>query len=261
MSRTLPLLAALIAGALSLVAVPARRPSRTRPSRSTSSCRRPRPECPVRARGASTCRRRCSAPKRFNVVGLRWRGPRRAHAPAGAGDAATAGAGPRGASSRRRAPRVPTAVAASAPPAALSGPAWAGQADWVQYRSERRLPGARLHFVNTTGTATAADRLRTARQRTIRAAGTQPAMVSREGWGAQNCPPRSAPDYGEVKLAFVHHTVNLNDYSREEAPVGRARHLPLPPQLERVERHRLQLPRRQVRDDLRGSGRRRRRRR
>jgi hypothetical protein len=55
--------------------------------------------------------------------------------------------------------------------------------------------------------------------RTVRAAGTgQPAMVSREGWGASKCPPRSGPDYGEVKMAFVHHTVNLNDYSREEAP-------------------------------------------
>jgi hypothetical protein len=43
-------------------------------------------------------------------------------------------------------------------------------------------------------------------------------MVSRDGWGAQNCPPRAGPDYGEVKMAFVHHTVNLNDYSREEAP-------------------------------------------
>ena len=217
MSRTLPLLAALIAGALSLVAVPAQsaKPYSPKPVDFELSA----PAAGVSGAGA---RREyvsppLKAPKRFNVVGLRWRGPGeharlkvRVRRDGGRWTAwheleATSAEGPDGGRGERAA-------------RGLSGPAWAGQADWVQYRSKRRLPGARIHFVNTTGTATAADRRRTAKERTIRAAGTQPAMVSREGWGAQNCPPRSAPDYGEVKVAFVHHTVNLNDYSREEAP-------------------------------------------
>jgi hypothetical protein len=92
----------------------------------------------------------------------------------------------------------------------VSGPAWAGQADWVQYRSERRLAGAKLHFVKTRGTVR--------RTAGVRAAGSQPPIVPRSGWGAESCPPRSGPDYGEVRMAFVHHTVNLNDYSQEEAP-------------------------------------------
>ena len=41
----------------------------------------------------------------------------------------------------------------------------------------------------------------------------------REDWGAEQVPARArAPDYGEVRAAFVHHTVNPNDYTREEAP-------------------------------------------
>jgi hypothetical protein len=43
-------------------------------------------------------------------------------------------------------------------------------------------------------------------------------MVSRAAWGASQCRPRSAPSYGSVKAAFVHHTVNLNDYTADEAP-------------------------------------------
>src|SRR5687768_16152998 len=87
-------------------------------------------------------------PKRFNLVGLSWRG---AQAPAIAlrarkdGDAWTrwTPAGADGARGRAR---------------STSAPVWVGEADWVQYRMSRRVPGLRLHFVNTTGTATAKDR-------------------------------------------------------------------------------------------------------
>jgi hypothetical protein len=45
----------------------------------------------------------------------------------------------------------------------------------------------------------------------------QPDMVSRDGWGGDKCKPRDTPTYAEVHMAFVHHTVNLNNYSRSEA--------------------------------------------
>ncbi len=115
-----------------------------------------------------------------------------------------------------------------------SDPDWVGEADWVQYRADRPLRGLRLHFVNVRGTATAADRARSAVRRVAntgavsvasvlstgiaKAGGPQPAIVPRASWGASSCPPRSGPQYGEVKAAFVHHTVNANDYTREEAP-------------------------------------------
>ncbi len=116
----------------------------------------------------------------------------------------------------------------------MSSPTWVGEADWVQYRSSESLPGLKLRFVNVQGTSTPADRARTAirkgvnaglvsigaaaRAATAHAGGPQPAIVPREDWGASKCPPRSAPDYGEVRAAYVHHTVNPNDYTREEAP-------------------------------------------
>jgi hypothetical protein len=109
---------------------------------------------------------------------------------------------------------------------------WADGADWVQYRMSEPVRGLRLHFVNTTGTATAPDRAATALRQAANGAAVafaglfraeaqepQPAIVPRANWGAdQSCTPREAPDYGEVRAAFVHHTVSTNEYTAEEAP-------------------------------------------
>ena len=169
-------------------------------------------------------------PKRFNAVGLTWRGQIgepgiavRTRLDGGgwtpwsamethAGDAPDAGGEP--------APR------------GVTSPTWAGEADWVQYRSSHRLRGLRLQFINVRGTATAGDRAKTAVRRAANAgvatlatvlspgsasAAAEPSMVSRAEWGASKCQPRSAPEMGEVEAAFVHHTVNNNDYTRDEA--------------------------------------------
>ena len=116
----------------------------------------------------------------------------------------------------------------------LSMPVWVGEADQIQYRLSRSVPGLRLHFVNVLGTTTPADRVRTTvrraassavasvaglfRGRSAHAAEPKPAIVPRKDWGADDCKPRHAPEYGVVKAAFIHHTVSANDYSREEAP-------------------------------------------
>jgi hypothetical protein len=91
-----------------------------------------------------------------------------------------------------------------------SDPLWVGTADGVQYRLSGPVPGLRLHFVNVAG------RLRGARARA--AQDPEPDFVSRAEWGAGQCPPRTAPDYGSVMAVVVHHTVSLNDYSRSEVP-------------------------------------------
>ncbi|MFN2616548.1 MAG: peptidoglycan recognition protein [Thermoleophilaceae bacterium] len=171
------------------------------------------------------------APKRFNLLGLRWRGQAepgirlRVHTAGGSwGRWVAVGA---------HAEHEPD-PGRNEPAAGASDPVWAGEADAVQYRLSRRVPGLRLHFVNVEGSATPADRARTALRRSLntalvsvasvlrspkaRAAGPRPAIVPRSGWNAGQCPPREAPDYGTVKTAFVHHTVNANDYTREEAP-------------------------------------------
>jgi N-acetylmuramoyl-L-alanine amidase-like protein len=91
-----------------------------------------------------------------------------------------------------------------------SDPVWVGRARVLQYRLSRRVPGLRLHFVSVGKPRV--------RARAGQMADTPFPYVTREQWGADQCPPRAAPDYGEVKAVAVHHTVSLNDYTREEAP-------------------------------------------
>ena len=42
-------------------------------------------------------------------------------------------------------------------------------------------------------------------------------MIPRSAWGGDSVPPRSGPAYGQVQIAFVHHTVNANDYGPEDS--------------------------------------------
>ncbi len=46
----------------------------------------------------------------------------------------------------------------------------------------------------------------------------QPPVVARRVWAQESSHPRVAPEYGSVKLAFVHHTENPNGYSAGEVP-------------------------------------------
>jgi hypothetical protein len=170
-----------------------------------------------------------AAPNRFNVVGFEWDG----HAePAIAvrvradgedwGRWTTVPARPDGA---------PDPGSGEERGRGVSEPVWAGEADYVQFRMSNRPPGLRLHFINTTGTATAFDRVETRLRGalddgltalaslTSAASGESngPEMISRAAWGAEACRPRREPRVERVKVAFVHHTVTANRYSRAEA--------------------------------------------
>jgi hypothetical protein len=114
-------------------------------------------------------------------------------------------------------------------------PIYVGGADQAQVRAPFQ-PRGRLHFVNVSGTAGGfASRLLNSARRAINTAfisvastpvaqalAPKPLIVSRAGWGADlpdgGCPPRGAPEYGTVQAAVIHHTVNANDYTPEEAP-------------------------------------------
>jgi hypothetical protein len=114
-------------------------------------------------------------------------------------------------------------------------PIYVGGADAAQVRAPFR-PRGRLHFVNVSGTAGSfADRLVTSARSAINSAfisvastpvaqalAPKPTIVSRAAWGADladgGCPPRGPPEYGTVQAAVIHHTVNANDYTPEEAP-------------------------------------------
>jgi hypothetical protein len=113
-------------------------------------------------------------------------------------------------------------------------PIYVGGADQAQVRAPF-APRGRLHFVNVSGTAGSfADRLVTSARRAINTAfisvastpvaealAPKPSIVNRAGWGADlatgGCPPRKPPEHGTVQAAVIHHTVNANDYTPEEA--------------------------------------------
>ena len=90
-----------------------------------------------------------------------------------------------------------------------SDPVWVGDADELQLRGRRRA--LRLQFVAVPAGA---------RRRHVSARGAQvagvPAMITRDQWGP-GFTARVAPSYGEVQVAFVHHTVNANDYAPEDS--------------------------------------------
>jgi hypothetical protein len=113
-------------------------------------------------------------------------------------------------------------------------PVWAGGADALQVRLSRRPLGLRAQFVNATGSATPVARALTALRRAAHGAlaaiagtsaraqsgagGGAPPIVPREAWGAEQCgPPRAAPSYGSVQAAFVHHTVDANEYAPQDS--------------------------------------------
>ena len=184
------------------------------------------------ARGSGVVSRPLRAPKRFNLVGLTWSDAREEPGVA-VRSRLEGGEWSRWATVYAHAEDSPDPGSETGT-RGTSAPSWVGEADWVQYRVSKRPRGLRIHFVNVRGTATAADRARSVVRRVAsagvtsiaalvrpggaRAAEPRPQMVSRAGWGAGDCPPRKGPDFGEVRAAFVHHTVNSNAYTREEAP-------------------------------------------
>jgi len=167
--------------------------------------------------------------KRFNLVGLRWRGG--GEPGVSVRTRRDGGGWSRWTTLYSHTEDAPDPGRGEPMPQGSSTPTWVGEADFVQYRLSRPVPGVRLHYVNVKGSATGGDRLRSGLRRAAddaaallpgtpaaRAAEAQPGMVNRSDWGASSCPPRSGPDQGTVKAAFVHHTVSANDYSRSEAP-------------------------------------------
>lgn len=147
-------------------------------------------------------------PKRFDLVGMRWRGRL---APVISLRAKKANG--------RWTPWTRVPVGSDDGPdkpmrSGFSAPVWTGDATHVQYRLSRRVPGLRLHFVSVPP-----PKRRALASRTTQAApGSPPAIQPRAAWGDEDCKPRGAPDFGDVQVAFVHHTVSANDYTAAEVP-------------------------------------------
>jgi hypothetical protein len=143
------------------------------------------------------------SPHRLAVLGLSWQGPSEARLEL----------------RTRRRGRWSEWVAL--PPAGDHGP---DQAGWLRATEAAAVGGARLFQLRSAappralrahGLAVEPRPEATAAGARPSASAAAPAIVPRSDWGAQD--PRTAPDYGEVQLAFVHHTVSTNDYGPEES--------------------------------------------
>ncbi|HEY3018658.1 MAG TPA: N-acetylmuramoyl-L-alanine amidase, partial [Solirubrobacteraceae bacterium] len=90
-------------------------------------------------------------------------------------------------------------------------PVWTGRADEVELRLSRALHGLTLHGVRTIGAP------RVIRARAAQSDTPPVRIITRTEWGGDSVPPRAAPELGEVRMAFVHHTVNANDYGPQDS--------------------------------------------
>ncbi len=157
-----------------------------------------------------------------DLVGVQWSGPATAgvklrYRLAGGGwsrwaSAAGHGHGPEG---------------PSGPP--VGDPVWTGGARMLQLAAGVPLQGVRLHLVDVSDGVGARRQARSGAGALAAAAlplagpplaagPGQPAIIARRAWARGVSHPRVAPEYGAVRLAFVHHTENPNGYSPAEVP-------------------------------------------
>ena len=165
----------------------------------------------------------------------------------GPSSASTAGTPPIPARPRRNGPRGPPTACppptapGSVPPTAMRSASPAGSSALTVHLA-REMTALRVPCPSTRR-----------RPRRRRRTATGPAINPRSSWGAP--PPKEAYDYAhDVEHAIVHHSVT----ARRVLPRRRAQHPALhpgvPPGHAGLERHRLQLRRRQVRRHLGGAG-------
>ena len=95
----------------------------------------------------------------------------------------------------------------------VSSPVWVGEADAYELDLPAGAAEPRVHLAREVTRRVQI----TATTPTAEAATATPSMHGRGRWGARD--PKSSPEYaGTVKMAFVHHTVNTNEYTEADVP-------------------------------------------
>ncbi len=171
--------------------------------------------------GATTVELRRSA----DLVGVEWQGPADAGVQLrfripGAGWSAWASAAAHGHGPETAAPHASGTRH-------VGDPIWTGGTVLLQLRATRALADVRLHLVDVSGGVgarrlalmplAAAAALPLAAPAYDAGPG-QPPIIARRAWAQWVSRPRVAPEYGEVRMAFVHHTENPNGYLPAEVP-------------------------------------------
>jgi N-acetylmuramoyl-L-alanine amidase-like protein len=159
-----------------------------------------------------------AVPHAFTLVGVQWSEPAAARI-----ELRTRRAG-------RWSPWVSASVRGHEPDRGVSGsgqfgePIWTGPAESVQLRSAGAVGGVRLHFVAEPEAASINARAAHTAQAfplaapNLDAGPGQPPIIARPAWARGHAPPRHAPEYGTVKVAFVHHSETPNGYGPGQVP-------------------------------------------
>jgi hypothetical protein len=108
----------------------------------------------------------------------------------------------------------------------VGDPIWTGGVDRVELRADGPLRGVRIYLVDVSGgmgahrraVALAAQNRLPLATPVLQAGPGQPSIIARGAWAGRTAHPAVAPEYGAVKLAFVHHTDNPNGYGAAEVP-------------------------------------------
>jgi N-acetylmuramoyl-L-alanine amidase len=146
--------------------------------------------------------------KRFDLVGLRWRGPGSVRFKARAVDG-TWGPWLDGVGEADDRPDFGTREDITSGGWRLGAPTWVGPASAIRTKIEGRVTDLRATFVRSPEQKIPL--------RALTVAGA-PAIVPRSAWGADETIRRGTPDYApNVRFAIVHHTAGPNDYSPSQA--------------------------------------------
>lgn len=131
--------------------------------------------------------RTLAVPGRFDMVGLRWRGP------------GTVTFRTRSGEGRWSAWQVPDDA----------NPSWTGTSSTLQYRTHGSVSRLRVSYIWSP--------VERETWRTLSVAGSPP-IVSRDDWGGNELLRRNQPRYAPaVRLVIVHHTATPNDYTPDQA--------------------------------------------
>jgi hypothetical protein len=161
-----------------------------------------------------------AAGRSFSLVGVEWASPDRAEIEVRTRIAGGAWGPWAVASVQGHGPDRPSGRAGR-----FGEPVWVGAATEVQLRTAAAVHGARLHFVAAwpatapgAGVGASADSALPRAQPVLDAGPGQPPIIARAAWARGHAPPRHVPEYGTVKLAFVHHSETPNGYGAAQVP-------------------------------------------
>ena len=162
-----------------------------------------------------------------DLVGVQWRAPSGAQIELRFRGRGGAWSGWVSAGMHGHGPEAPSST-----PASIGDPVWTGGTTTVQLRAKGAVSGVCVHLVDVSGGVGASRRAASMgglassaaalplplATPALQAGAGQPPIIARRAWAQGMAPPRVAPEYGAVHLAFVHHTENPNGYAPGEVP-------------------------------------------